>query len=73
MIILCPQRVSGVVSLYLVSIMSTARDIPSNEPHNLQTVKSVRDTLKGMTAETCRGNLFFRKIANQLSCSSYFG
>jgi branched-chain amino acid transport system substrate-binding protein len=33
----------------------------------------VKDVMKGMTVETCRGRLFFRKIDNQLSCSSYMG
>ncbi|MFC1836644.1 ABC transporter substrate-binding protein [Thermodesulfobacteriota bacterium] len=33
----------------------------------------VKDAMKGMTVETCRGDLFFRKIDNQLSCSSYLG
>jgi branched-chain amino acid transport system substrate-binding protein len=33
----------------------------------------VKDALKGMTIETTRGKLFFRKIDNQLSCSSYLG
>ncbi len=33
----------------------------------------VRDAMKGMTVETTRGKLFFRKIDNQLSCSAYFG
>lgn len=33
----------------------------------------VRKTLKGMSVDTTRGRLFFRKIDNQLSCSVYFG
>lgn len=33
----------------------------------------VKDVMKGMTIETTRGKLFFRKIDNQLSCSAYFG
>jgi len=33
----------------------------------------VKDALKGATVETTRGKLFFRKIDNQLSCSSYIG
>jgi branched-chain amino acid transport system substrate-binding protein len=33
----------------------------------------VRKALKGMTVETTRGRLFFRKVDNQLSCSVYFG
>jgi branched-chain amino acid transport system substrate-binding protein len=33
----------------------------------------VKDALKGATIETTRGQLFFRKIDNQLSCSSYIG
>jgi branched-chain amino acid transport system substrate-binding protein len=33
----------------------------------------VKDALKGATVDTTRGKLFFRKIDNQLSCSSYIG
>ena len=33
----------------------------------------VKDAMKGMTIDTTRGRLFFRKIDNQLSCSAYFG
>ena len=33
----------------------------------------VKDAMRGMTVETTRGKLFFRKIDNQLSCSAYFG
>ncbi|CAB1081872.1 hypothetical protein D1AOALGA4SA_9513 [Olavius algarvensis Delta 1 endosymbiont] len=33
----------------------------------------VKDALKGLTIDTTRGRLFFRKIDNQLSCSAYFG
>jgi branched-chain amino acid transport system substrate-binding protein len=33
----------------------------------------VKDALKGATVETTRGQLFFREIDNQLSCSSYIG
>jgi branched-chain amino acid transport system substrate-binding protein len=33
----------------------------------------VKDALKGATIETCRGDLSFRMIDNQLSCSSYIG
>ncbi len=33
----------------------------------------VKEAMKGMTVQTCRGRLFFRKIDNQLSCSSYMG
>jgi branched-chain amino acid transport system substrate-binding protein len=33
----------------------------------------VKDAMKGMTVETTRGKLFFRRVDNQLSCSSYFG
>jgi len=33
----------------------------------------VKDALSGMAVETTRGRLFFRKIDNQLSCSSYVG
>ena len=35
--------------------------------------EKVKDALKGATIETTRGQLFFRKIDNQLSCSSYIG
>jgi branched-chain amino acid transport system substrate-binding protein len=33
----------------------------------------VKDALKGAKVDTCRGQLFFRTIDNQLSCSSYIG
>jgi branched-chain amino acid transport system substrate-binding protein len=33
----------------------------------------VKDALKGATVDTTRGQLSFRKIDNQLSCSSYIG
>lgn len=33
----------------------------------------VKDALKGMAIDTTRGQLFFRNIDNQLSCSAYFG
>jgi branched-chain amino acid transport system substrate-binding protein len=36
-------------------------------------VEKVKDAMKGMTIATTRGKLFFRKIDNQLSCSTYFG
>jgi branched-chain amino acid transport system substrate-binding protein len=39
---------------------------------NIDTEK-VKDALKEMTIDTTRGRLFFRKIDNQLSCSSYLG
>jgi branched-chain amino acid transport system substrate-binding protein len=35
--------------------------------------EKVKDALKGATIETTRGKLYFRKIDNQLSCSSYIG
>lgn len=35
--------------------------------------ENVRNTMKGMSVDTTRGRLFFRKIDNQLSCSVYFG
>jgi branched-chain amino acid transport system substrate-binding protein len=35
--------------------------------------EKVKDALKGATINTTRGKLFFRKIDNQLSCSSYIG
>jgi branched-chain amino acid transport system substrate-binding protein len=34
---------------------------------------NVKDALKGATVDTTRGQLYFRKIDNQLSCSSYIG
>ncbi|QTA86079.1 ABC transporter substrate-binding protein [Desulfonema magnum] len=33
----------------------------------------VKNALTGLTVDTTRGKLFFRKIDNQLSCSSYLG
>ena len=36
-------------------------------------VDKVKDALQGMTINTTRGQLYFRKIDNQLSCSAYFG
>jgi branched-chain amino acid transport system substrate-binding protein len=33
----------------------------------------VKDAMKGMSIDTTRGRLFFRKIDNQLNCSAYFG
>ena len=33
----------------------------------------VKDALKGASVDTTRGQLYFRKIDNQLSCSSYIG
>jgi branched-chain amino acid transport system substrate-binding protein len=35
--------------------------------------EKVKDALKGATIDTCRGKLYFRKIDNMLSCSSYIG
>jgi len=35
--------------------------------------EKVKTALKGATIDTTRGKLFFRKIDNQLSCSSYVG
>ncbi|MEW6351645.1 MAG: ABC transporter substrate-binding protein [Thermodesulfobacteriota bacterium] len=35
--------------------------------------EAVKDAMKGMTIETCRGKLKFREIDNQLGCSSYIG
>lgn len=35
--------------------------------------EKVKDAMKGMKIETTRGNLHFREIDNQLSCSSYIG
>jgi branched-chain amino acid transport system substrate-binding protein len=37
------------------------------------TEDSGRAALKGMKVQTCRGELFFREVDNQLSCSSYMG
>jgi len=33
----------------------------------------VKDAMKGMTIDTCRGKLTFREIDNQLNCSAYMG
>jgi branched-chain amino acid transport system substrate-binding protein len=33
----------------------------------------VKAVMPGMTIETTRGRLFFRRIDNQLSCSAYLG
>jgi branched-chain amino acid transport system substrate-binding protein len=35
--------------------------------------EKVKDALKGSTIDTCRGSLYFRKIDNMVSCSSYIG
>lgn len=35
--------------------------------------QKVAEAMKGLTIDTTRGRLFFRKIDNQLSCSAYFG
>jgi ABC-type branched-subunit amino acid transport system substrate-binding protein len=35
--------------------------------------ENIKDALKGMAIDTTRGQLFFREIDNQLSCSAYFG
>jgi len=35
--------------------------------------EKVKDAMKGMKIDTTRGNLYFREIDNQLSCSSYLG
>jgi len=35
--------------------------------------KESKNAMQGMTIDTTRGRLFFRKIDNQLSCSAYFG
>ena len=35
--------------------------------------EAVKDAMKGLTINTSRGRLSFRKIDNQLSCSFYFG
>ena len=36
-------------------------------------VEKIKDAMKGMTIDTARGRLSFRKIDNQLGCSTYFG
>jgi branched-chain amino acid transport system substrate-binding protein len=36
-------------------------------------IDKVKDAMKGMTLDTTRGRLSFRKIDNQLGCSAYFG
>ena len=33
----------------------------------------VKEALRGGVVHTCRGDLFFRRVDNQLSCSAYFG
>jgi branched-chain amino acid transport system substrate-binding protein len=43
------------------------------EKANSTHIENVKDALRGMTVETTRGKLYFRKIDNQLSCSAYFG
>ena len=35
--------------------------------------KAVKDAMRGLTIDTTRGRLYFRKIDNQLSCSFYLG
>lgn len=35
--------------------------------------EAVRNALRGAAVETTRGEFYFRKIDNQLSCSAYFG
>ncbi|MGD2012575.1 MAG: ABC transporter substrate-binding protein [Desulfobacterales bacterium] len=35
--------------------------------------EKIKGVLKGMTIDSTRGRLIFRKIDNQLSCSAYFG
>ena len=35
--------------------------------------QKVQAAMQGMTVDTTRGQLFFRKIDNQLTCSAYFG
>lgn len=35
--------------------------------------QQIRNAMQGMTVQTTRGQLFFREIDNQLSCSVYFG
>jgi branched-chain amino acid transport system substrate-binding protein len=36
-------------------------------------VDKVKNAMQGMTIDTTRGQLYFRNIDNQLSCSAYFG
>lgn len=35
--------------------------------------RNVKKAMQGMSLDTTRGRLFFRKIDNQLTCSAYFG
>ena len=43
------------------------------EKANTTQIENVKDAMQGMTVQTTRGKLYFRKIDNQLSCSAYFG
>ena len=43
------------------------------EKANSTHIEDVKNAMRGMTVETTRGKLYFRKIDNQLSCSAYFG
>ncbi len=43
------------------------------EKANSTNIEKVKDAMHGMTVQTTRGKLYFRKIDNQLSCSAYFG
>ena len=43
------------------------------EKANATNVEYVKNAMQGMTVQTTRGKLYFRKIDNQLSCSAYFG
>ncbi|MCP4361565.1 MAG: ABC transporter substrate-binding protein [Chloroflexi bacterium] len=43
------------------------------EKANNTHIENVKDAMRGMTVKTTRGELYFRKIDNQLSCSAYFG
>jgi branched-chain amino acid transport system substrate-binding protein len=43
------------------------------EKANSIETEPVKNAMKGMAIDTCRGQLSFREIDNQLSCSAYFG
>jgi branched-chain amino acid transport system substrate-binding protein len=43
------------------------------EKAGIVATEKVKEAMKGLAIDTTRGQLFFRKIDNQLSCSAYFG
>ena len=43
------------------------------EKANSIETEQVKNAMKGMAIDTTRGQLSFREIDNQLSCSAYFG